>query len=217
MSDMDPSESKESPGVGLRPPIITLFLVGAAVLIAQFPGWSTWLVYDRTAILSGEIWRMFTGHWVHFSTSHLVYDSLALGMAGWMIETRKLPNFGWLCLLTPWLVSGVLLLAEPQMRWFGGLSALGTTAVVYLALCGLHDTGLWRWACLVTLMGVVGKIGCEIATGHMIFVNAVNSSMTVSTASHVAGGLLALAFYGRAKLMRQLRFNNLDALVSKNL
>ena len=179
----------------MRLPVITLLMIGPAVLIAQFPCWSSWLVYDRSAILGGEIWRMFTGHWVHFSTSHLIYDSLVLGVAGWMIEVKRLPNFGWLCLLTPWLISGLLLMAEPQMEWFGGLSALATAAVVYLAMFGLHDAGLWRWACLATLLGIACKVAFEITTGQMIFATVTNKSVAVSSASHVCGTLVALLFY----------------------
>ena len=140
---MDASKSQASPGVVRRLPVITLLTVSAAVIIAQFPECSPWLVYDRSAILSGQIWRLFTGHWIHFSTSHLIYDSLALGVAGWIIETQRLPNFGWLCLLAPWLISGMLLVVEPHMELFGGLSALATSAVVYMALCGLGDVGPW--------------------------------------------------------------------------
>jgi rhomboid family GlyGly-CTERM serine protease len=193
---MDPSKFQESKGLSLRLPVLTLLLVGTAVVIAQCPALSSWLIYDRSAILSGQIWRMFTGHWVHFSTSHLVYDSVALGIAGWMIETQKLRNFGWLCLLAPWFISSALLVFEPQMQWFGGLSALATTAVAYLALCGLHDSADWRWVCLALLLGIVGKIAFEITTGRMMFVSGANNSITVCTSSHVAGVLIALVFYG---------------------
>ena len=197
---MDTPKSQASQGLSPRVPVITLLMVGAAVLVAQFPSWSSWLVYDRSAILSGEIWRMFTGHWVHFSTSHLLYDSLALAIAGWIIETQRLPNFGWLCLLTPWLISGVLLLVEPHMERFGGLSALAATAVVYLALCGLHEKTHWRWMCLATLLVFVGKMIYEITTGHMMFVTADNI-VRVSAASHIFGAIIALMFYGWAKMV----------------
>jgi rhomboid family GlyGly-CTERM serine protease len=186
-----------------RLPPITLLLVAAAVTIALVPSSSSCLVYDRSAILSGEVWRMFTGHWIHFSTSHLVYDSVALGIAGWIIETQKLPNFGWLCLLVPWIISGVLLAIEPQMQWFGGLSALATTAVVYLALFGLGSRGPWRWACLATLLGIVGKIIFECTSGGMIFVTTVNNSVAVSAASHIAGVLIAVLVYGWTKLVTE--------------
>ena len=140
---------------------------------------------------------MFTGHWVHFSTSHLVYDSLALGIAGWIIETQKLPNFGRICLVTPWLISGVLLLVDPEMKWFGGLSALAMTAVVYLALCGLKEAAPWRWICLVALVGIAGKIIFEITTGHMMFATTKNHPVAVAVTSHIAGAIIALAWYVR--------------------
>lgn len=193
-------DASQPPGLNRGRPVITLLLVGSGVVIALFPGWSSWLVYDRSAILSGEIWRMFTGHWVHFSTSQLVYDLLALSIAGWIIESQKLPHFGWLCLLTPWLVSAVLLWFEPQMKVFGGLSALATTMIVYLALFGLHDTAPWRWVCLVALLGIVGKILYEMTTGRMIFATTANVTVAVSVASHVSGALIALLFYAGSKI-----------------
>lgn len=180
--------------------VVTLLMVASAATIAVVPGLSAWLVYDRTAILNGQIWRMFTGHWVHFSTSHLVYDSLVLGIAGWIIEAKRLPDFGWLCMLAPWFISGVLLVAEPRMEWYGGLSALATAAVVYLALFGLEEAGLWRWACLVTLLGVAGKITFEAATGQMIFATVKNGAVVVSPVSHLSGVLIAVLFYVWARI-----------------
>jgi hypothetical protein len=143
---------------------------------------------------------MFTGHWIHFSTSHLVYDLLALGIVGWIIENKNLPHFGWLCLLAPWLISAVLLLFEPQMKLFGGLSALATTAIVYLALFGLHGAPLWRWVCLAALLCIAGKIIFEMTTGRMIFVTTGNVPVTVSVSAHISGALIALLFYGWWKI-----------------
>ena len=193
-------DTSKPQGLVRRLPLITLLLVGSGVVIALFPGWTAWLIYDRSAILSGEIWRMFTGHWVHFSTSHLVYDLLALGIAGWICETKKLPYFGWLCLLAPWLISTVLLVFEPQMKSFGGLSALATTAIVYLALFGLHDAAPWRWVCLAALLGFFGKILFEMSTGRMMFATTGNVSTVVSVASHISGALIAWLFYCHFKM-----------------
>ena len=193
-------DAPKPPGLGRRLPVFTLLMVGSGVVVALFPGWSAWLIYDRSAILSGELWRMFTGHWVHFSTPHLVYDLLAFGIVGWIIEIRGLPHFGWLCLLTPWLFSAVLLWFDPQMKLFGGLSALATTAIVYLALFGLHDAAPWRWVCLAALLGIAGKILFEMTTGHMIFVTTVNVPVAVSVASHLAGAFIALLFYAQSKM-----------------
>jgi rhomboid family GlyGly-CTERM serine protease len=193
-------DASKPPGLDRRLPVITLLLVGSGVVIALFPGWSPWLIYDRSAILSGEVWRMFTGHWVHFTTSQLIYDLLALGIAGWIIENQKLPHFGWLCLLAPWLISAVLLWFEPHLKVFGGLSALATTAIVYLALFGLHDSAPWRWVCLAALLGIAGKILFEMTTGRMIFVTTGNVPVAVSVASHISGAVIALLFYGQSKI-----------------
>ena len=191
-------DAPKSSGLNRRRPLLTLLLVGGAV-VATIPGLTPWLVYDRAAIVSGEVWRMFTGHWVHFSTAHLFYDVLALAVAGWISETQKLPNFGWLCGLSPWLISAVLLFGEPQMRYFGGLSALATTCICYLALFGLHNHTCWRWICLVALLGICGKIAVEAATGRMIFAIIQEAPVRVAVASHLAGAGAAFLFYACTK------------------
>jgi len=195
MFSMHSTKLQQAKGLTQRLPWKTLLTIAAAVMVAQFPGWSTWLVYDRSAILAGQVWRMFTGHWVHFSSSHLCYDSVALGIAGWIIETQKLPKFGWLCLLAPWFISAALLFLAPQMEIYGGLSALATAALVYLGLCGLLENSSWRWVCLVVLAGVAIKIGAEMLAGHMLFATTANSQITVSTASHCFGVAVALMLF----------------------
>lgn len=194
---MDTPKSEE---LDRRLPVVTMLLVGGGLLAALRPGWSSWLVYDRSAILSGQIWRMFTGHWVHFSMSHLFYDMLALGVAGWIIESKGLPHFGWLCLLAPWFISAVLLLCEPRLNTFGGLSALATAAIVYLVLFGLHEASPWRWICLAALLAFVVKIVFELLTGRMMFASMGNASVAVSVTSHIAGGLAAAMFYGQNRI-----------------
>jgi len=197
---MDTEKISETPGLSLRLPVITLGMVSAAVLVAvvaaYFPGLSNWLVYDRSAILSGQIWRLYTGHWVHFSSSHLVYDALTLGMAGWMIETQRLRYFGWFCVFAPWLISSGMLLAAPQMQGYGGLSALAVAAVAYLVLGGLHQAGGWRWICAATLLGLVAKIMFEVVTGKMLFVPAADGEPAVAVVGHACGMLVGALFYG---------------------
>ena len=79
--------------VACRTPAATLSLVLLAAGVYAAPVLGQVLVYDRTAILSGQVWRLITGNWVHFSTNHLVYDLLAFGTAGWIIEGRGQRGF----------------------------------------------------------------------------------------------------------------------------
>ena len=152
-----------------------------------------------TAILSGEVWRVATGPWVHFSFSHFLYDVLVLGMAGWMIESHGYPHFGWVCTLTP-LVTGLTMLAlQPKLEICGGLSGLATAAVVFLALYGWGETGAWRWICLLALIATTAKIWIEMTTGQFVFLQPAASSFVPVPSNHILGALTALAIYLRAK------------------
>lgn len=101
-------------------PCVLLAFGGEAVRVG--------LQYDRVAILDGQIWRLFTGNWVHLGWGHLAED-----MAGyvllWLLFEQELP--GWRCpvLITVGAI-GVglgLLLGDPELRWYVGISgALNT-------------------------------------------------------------------------------------------
>ena len=65
------------------------FVVVTALAVYLLPGVGEALVYDRSAILTGELWRLVTGHWVHFSASHLFYDVTVLGSLPLDIRVRE--------------------------------------------------------------------------------------------------------------------------------
>src|SRR5947208_1629568 len=109
-------------------PIVTLIVVSLSAVVYLLPV-GPQLVYDRSAILNGEWWRLVTGHWVHFSSEHFLYDTAAFGIAGWMIESRRQRNFGGLCVLAAFVISAAMLLFNPQLEVCGGLSGLAIAAV----------------------------------------------------------------------------------------
>jgi rhomboid family GlyGly-CTERM serine protease len=193
-----------------RVPTLTLWMLVSAVVVAVVPRWSSWLIYDRSAILSGQIWRMFTCHWVHFSARHLFWDVMPLGIAGWILETGGRPRFDWFCLLTPWVISAALVVFEPRMRFCGGLSGVATAAIALLALDGLSDAAPWRWICLTMLLGLAGKIFFELTTGHGLFVTFNQVPVVISTASHIAGAAAALVFYALSKPASRLICRRLE-------
>jgi rhomboid family GlyGly-CTERM serine protease len=178
-------------------------IAGGAVAATSIPYCSQWLIYDRPAILSGQIWRMFTGQWVHFSTRHLVYDLVAWCVAGIIIELRGLPCFGWFCFLTPWAVSTASLVFEPQMTLCGGLSGLAVAAFVYLSVGGLGDLPPWRWVWLAVLAGLSAKLIFEAAAGRSLLDTLDSTTVAVSVTSHAAGAATALMFYLISKPSRR--------------
>src|SRR6266704_2244105 len=117
-----------------RVPVITLAVVVAAVAVQLWPGAVSALVYDRQRVLGGEAWRLMSANWVHFSVSHVLYDVLAFGMGGALIELRGYKPFGLFCLLSPVVVGCAVLVGARDTSIFGGLSGLATGAITFLCL-----------------------------------------------------------------------------------
>lgn len=166
-----------------------------ALLLWLAPTTQSTLLYNREAILHGEWWRLWTGHWVHFSMSHLAWNLAVLLGAGVWLE-RLQP--GWLLRLVfiaaPTL-SLVLLAGEPAMQTYGGLSGLATSAVVLLALTQLHQRGSngnWWWTVLAL---VAVKTGLDAVRPDSLFVRFGAQAVRSSVLVHAAGAVTALALF----------------------
>ncbi|MDD3576407.1 rhombosortase [Halothiobacillus sp.] len=103
---------------------ISLIVAVIAVAILLLHG-SSELRYDRADILHGQIWRVFTGNFVHANWRHLASDLAGLllwtALASYM-ETRR----SYLIIL---IASGLgvglgLLVLDPQVGWYVGLSGI---------------------------------------------------------------------------------------------
>lgn len=197
--------TKKPEGPGRQVPIVTLLVVAGGIVTYVIPGLASQMVYDRTAILSGEVWRLLTGNWVHFSARHLLYDLLALSIAGWIIERQGYPHFGLLCVLAAVGISAALLASSPEVQFYGGLSGVATGAIVYLALHGLKEAGPWRWICLAALVLIVGKVILESITGRFVIGASGSIPFVPLPLSHIVGGLMAalLFWWSRARAARQ--------------
>ncbi|HKT32666.1 MAG TPA: rhombosortase [Gammaproteobacteria bacterium] len=136
--------------------------------------------FDRVAILDGQIWRIFTGNWVHLGWGH-VGEDLAGYVLLWLLFERELP--GWRC---PALVAvgslGVglgLLLGDPALRWYVGISgALNTLWIVgSMMLMARRDWLGWVLALFLVLKLIyeqlLGPLPWSVATtGGPVVVDA---------------------------------------------
>lgn len=181
---------------------VLLLAVVPALLPWLIPATHGALLYDRTAILRGEWWRLWTGHWVHFSFSHLAWNlAVLLGAAAWLEHLRP----GWLLhytLVGAPLISLVLLVGEPAMQIYGGLSGLATGVVVLLALTQVGRPGSARswWTGALVLIAV--KTAFDASHAHALFAQFDSRAIRPSALAHVAGAGTALAFF----LSRPIRF-----------
>jgi rhomboid family GlyGly-CTERM serine protease len=175
-------------------PVITAAVVLLAI-VALAPEVAAAFVYDRGRIVSGEFWRLITCNSVHFSRSHFVYDVMAFGVAGTLIEVRGYRGFGLVCLLTAVFVGATVFLLQPEIEMFGGLSGLATAAIAFLSLHGLRDRGAWKWISVAALIAIVLKTAFESVTGEMVFAQSGSVVIKPVPLSHLAGGFGALLVY----------------------
>jgi len=176
-------------------PLITAGVIGASLFAFCLPSVSSILVYRSGLEKSGEVWRLLTGHFVHFSLSHLGYNLLAFGLIGYVLEKRNRTRYASLCILSAITITLFFLLFRPSLVEYGGLSGLITAATVYLCLESIvrADPPRPLWFLLLALLA--GKIGYEVVTTTAVFVDCTGGPFSVVPSAHVVGGLTALGGY----------------------
>lgn len=159
------------------------------------------LRYDRSAILTGQVWRLFTGNFVHLGLGHLTEDLLGYLLL-WLLFEDALP--GWRCpvlIAVGALAVGIgLLLGDPGLEWYVGISgALNTVwAAGAMRLMRRRDRIGW-----VLGLFLVAKLIYERFLGPLPWSEATTGGAVVVDA-HLYGalagavaGLIFLAFGSR--------------------
>lgn len=141
------------------------------------------LVLDRDAVLGGELWRLWSGHWVHLDARHAAINLAALVlMALIAVRMRQLRQLLVASLLMLPLIAVGLLLAVPDLQWYAGLSGL------------LHGWAAWL---LLRRGGGVATIGALLLAGKLVWEQAAPaadaSAFPVIHAAHLIGALVGAA------------------------
>jgi rhomboid family GlyGly-CTERM serine protease len=180
-------------------PIAAWVLVTLAVAASLLPGAAGWLQFDRLAIANGELWRLVSAHFVHWSGEHLFWDVLALGMLGWLCEREGPMRFLACLAVSAVAIPAILWFAEPGMATYRGLSGLDSALFAMLAGRIITEASVERDWTRLSLAGLVtfgfaAKVGFELVTGATLFVDSAAAGMTPIPLAHVAGGLVGLLF-----------------------
>ena len=167
--------------------------IAAVALVIQIaPAWVGYgLRYQRADLLHGELWRALTAHLVHAGWAHLLPDLAGLFIICSLPATpeafaprRLLPALAWIGIF----ISGGLLLWDPNLRWYVGLSGVLHGLLVMLL------PRLWRENTLVGALltvGVTAKLIAEQATGASLGTEALVGVPVVIDA-HLLGALGAV-------------------------
>jgi len=176
-------------------PLFTMGLVLSSCVGSVFPDIRDALIYDREAIFHGEVWRLLTGHLIHLSAGHLFYDMVFLSIVGWIIEAGRYAYYRQLCIFSALIIGLALLLFEPDMYFYGGMSGIACAIILYLGMMGLHESGPARVIYLGAVVVTLLKIGFEWFTGKPIFASEGLVPFRLVPLAHVMGAFTALGAY----------------------
>ncbi|PID73569.1 MAG: rhombosortase [Desulfobacterales bacterium] len=192
-------DEKKQKGVTVCFPIITFIIILASLLSSIFPELESAFIFDRSALIRGEFWRIFTCHFVHFSNTHLTYNLITFGIAGYVFEKKNYSYFFLLLLCLAFSISISLLTLKPNMRYYGGLSGVVCGVLYYCALMGIKETRPWQTICFLTVLFLPIKIAVEIYNSASVLPYFGNQSFIPMQTSHIAGCLAAVSFYFSAQ------------------
>lgn len=182
--------------VGLNsPPARPWASLGVALLAVVALAMPEALVYERLALARGELWRLWTGHLVHFGPSHLAYDLCVFLFAGIWLEKRAPGRLRLLLVGVPPLIGAGLYFLDPQLFRYGGLSGLGAGLLAILALVLGREA---RWRGLGWSLGVLlgGKMILEQwGTDRPLLVDFKGVAIQSVPWAHVLGVLAALSLW----------------------
>lgn len=177
-------------------PVIYPLAAVAALVIQLNPEWRAALLYDRAAVASGQVWRLWTGHLVHFGWPHFIADTGLLLLLGWAFGARypwaSRLGFG----LMPPFIAAALYVFDPAMARYGGLSALDLGLLLLFVVQNWERKWTdWFWPAVLAIY--VGEVILEIAQGGrgggMIAFD--DPTVRVATSAHLAAAAYALGVW----------------------
>ena len=149
------------------------------------------LAYDRQAIISGEIWRLWSAHLVHFSAQQALLDVVVFFIAGSIAEknigVRRMAIA--LALGAPCIALG-LLLAVPGLSHYRGASGIAMM-VALLAGAALWSGGALNRVLLALLAFCVAIKTAFEAFGISAPLAGLPPDVVVAWQAHVLGAGIA--------------------------
>jgi len=196
-------EARPAPAVGGRPRLMRMVVpaaaLAAAVAVQAWPAALDALQYSRSAVAAGQLWRVWTGSFVHFSWLHLAADGGALAALCCVAAWRRV-RVGWLIGLSAAVVGAAVHLGAGDIDVYRGLSGVNCALLAMLLLDGAATGGVGirmlsarraLWPALLALMFV--RAAFETATGRPLLPTSLSDGVAVVGIAHLAGLALGCA------------------------
>lgn len=124
------------------------------------------LRFEREAILTGEYWRLVSGHAVHLSWPHLLLNLAGLAFV-YVLGARRL-NFAtwWLTgIFSALLIDAGFLFWTPKLQWYAGLSGVLHAWFVVCVIVLWRECGWRTGAPFLALLAA--KLAWELGNGPL--------------------------------------------------
>jgi len=184
--------------IAKRLPYVSLLLTAAALLIHFYHPLRPHLLYTRTALADGGLWRLFSCHWVHLNTDHLLWSAMTFFVLGSFCEIMDRGKYVMAIGIASIIIPIAIWFGMPHLEVYGGLSGLDCalySLLIVLFIKRERPRQNWIWTIIYTIMLVLlpAKIIYEMACGLTIFVNNIHSNMAPVPLSHLVGGVVGIA------------------------
>lgn len=182
-------------------PVFTIFIVCCCFLSFLFHGMASLFIFDRTGILNGEIWRLLTAHLVHFTGSHLFFNLSVFVVAACIIEKENRSHLILLSIFSALIISITLLVFNPDMVYYGGLSGVAVCLIYYSAFLKIREQR-WKTISSVIVVCLPVKVLLEIYSNTSVLSCLGDQPFVNMPVSHVAGLLTGIFGYYSIKKMK---------------
>ena len=176
-------------------PFITIALAAVALLLYT-DNVETVLQYNRSHIGTGELWRLVTSHWSHWSFDHLLWCTVTFIILGSICERFNWKGFIFTLLASLIFLPLVIWLFKPNMHYYRGLSGICSALYICASIYLVKDAFSSKNLTLLLFSGgsimlFIFKILYESICGQAIFVHNNNLFHPVPLV-HLTGGLVGL-------------------------
>jgi rhomboid family GlyGly-CTERM serine protease len=185
-----------------RLPFVSLAVALVAAALSLSSDAASWLELDRQAFASGQFWRLWTGHLVHYGPGHLLWDAVTVLVFGAMLEADgrrglRRRTIAWIAVGAAGAIgAGFLLFVEP-LTAYRGLSGLASLFFVWWAAESCQDARragdrFRAVASGLALLAFVAKSLFEVACGDALFAPASAEGFVPVPLAHVIGAIIGL-------------------------